>query len=30
MEIMPDIVVLDEENCTFVPRGIDRAGRRIF
>jgi hypothetical protein len=30
LDIMPDVIVLDEESCTFVSRGVDRAGRRII
>lgn len=30
MEILPEVIVLDEESCVFVPRGIDRAGRRVL
>ncbi len=30
MEILPEVIMLDEESCTFVPRGIDRAGRRVI
>lgn len=30
MDIMPEVIMLDEESCTFVSRGVDRAGRRII